>query len=288
MAKLPNKFLVNPSVRWFVQGLVDAVADNAGDILLQTTTGDLYVASAPGSGNWGSPVMNLTGPAGDDGADGADGLDGADGADGSGNLWFAGAGVPGGIPVSATATGDLYLNTLNGDVYQALSPGSASWGAPITNIMGPTGAGVPSGGTTGQILAKNSGTNYDTGWIDAPSGGGAIVSESSDFTLDTSVHTNRCTILVEPAAGTGARVMYLMTLASQPSPGYRIEVFMTGASGGYLSIATNSGAANLAALAALRAVVCYLGSNYWSVEIFSNGLGAGNAIVSVVLENSDA
>jgi hypothetical protein len=31
---------------------------------------------------------------------------------------------------------------------------------------------VPTGGTTGQILAKNSNTNFDTEWIDAPSGSG--------------------------------------------------------------------------------------------------------------------
>jgi hypothetical protein len=31
---------------------------------------------------------------------------------------------------------------------------------------------VPSGGTTGQLLAKNSNTDFDTEWIDAPSGSG--------------------------------------------------------------------------------------------------------------------
>ena len=35
----------------------------------------------------------------------------------------------------------------------------------------PSGQGVPAGGTAGQILAKVDGTNYNTGWIDAPSGG---------------------------------------------------------------------------------------------------------------------
>ena len=31
--------------------------------------------------------------------------------------------------------------------------------------VGPTGQGVPTGGTSGQVLAKNSSTNYDTSWI---------------------------------------------------------------------------------------------------------------------------
>lgn len=35
-----------------------------------------------------------------------------------------------------------------------------------------TAAGVPVGGTTGQVLAKNSNTNLDTEWIDAGVGGG--------------------------------------------------------------------------------------------------------------------
>ena len=37
--------------------------------------------------------------------------------------------------------------------------------------QGPTGAGVPQGGTTGQVLAKISNTDYDTEWIDPPKGG---------------------------------------------------------------------------------------------------------------------
>lgn len=35
----------------------------------------------------------------------------------------------------------------------------------------PSGQGVPSGGTAGQVLSKVDGTNYNTEWIDAPSGG---------------------------------------------------------------------------------------------------------------------
>ena len=41
-----------------------------------------------------------------------------------------------------------------------------------TGPAGPAGVGVPPGGTTGQVLAKASGTDYDTEWTD-PSGGAA-------------------------------------------------------------------------------------------------------------------
>ena len=41
--------------------------------------------------------------------------------------------------------------------------------------QGPTGAGVPIGGTTGQVLAKVSNTDYDTEWIDPPKGGTDLI-----------------------------------------------------------------------------------------------------------------
>ncbi|BEV44760.1 glycosyl hydrolase family 28-related protein [Afipia carboxidovorans] len=42
---------------------------------------------------------------------------------------------------------------------------------PIINASG-GGGGVPAGGTTGQVLAKASGTDYDTGWVDQTGGVG--------------------------------------------------------------------------------------------------------------------
>jgi hypothetical protein len=45
---------------------------------------------------------------------------------------------------------------------------------------GPAGPGVPTGGTAGQVLTKDSGTDYDTSWQD--SAGGAVDAEDVDFT----------------------------------------------------------------------------------------------------------
>lgn len=39
----------------------------------------------------------------------------------------------------------------------------------------PSGQGVPAGGNAGQVLAKVDGTNYNTEWIDAPSGGSDMI-----------------------------------------------------------------------------------------------------------------
>lgn len=54
------------------------------------------------------------------------------------------------------------------------------------------GNGLPAGGTTDQILAKASNANYDTKWVDAPSGGGGSGSgttkyEHNIFIKDTSL-----------------------------------------------------------------------------------------------------
>ena len=43
-----------------------------------------------------------------------------------------------------------------------------------TGPQGPAGEGVPKGGTSGQILSKKTDTDYDTEWVDAPTGGDTI------------------------------------------------------------------------------------------------------------------
>jgi len=48
-------------------------------------------------------------------------------------------------------------------------PGSS--GAPGSD--GADGVGIPAGGATGEVLAKNSGTDYDTNWVPQTGGGGA-------------------------------------------------------------------------------------------------------------------
>lgn len=50
--------------------------------------------------------------------------------------------------------------------------GAASTVPGPTGPAGPAGAGVPTGGTTGQVLAKASATDHDTAWVDPTGGGG--------------------------------------------------------------------------------------------------------------------
>ena len=122
-----------------------------------------------------------TGAAGADGAPGKDGTNGTDGADGQ----AAGFGTP-------TATIDSNTGT-PGVTVTASGPDTAKvFAFAFTNLKGDTGAtgetgpagadghdgtngvGVPAGGTTGQVLAKKSNTDYDTEWVNGGSGSGAV------------------------------------------------------------------------------------------------------------------
>ena len=57
---------------------------------------------------------------------------------------------------------------------------------------GPAGPGVPAGGTAGQVLAKRSGADRDTAWVDPAQGGvasfngrtGAVAPESGDYSVE--------------------------------------------------------------------------------------------------------
>ena len=116
-----------------------------------------------------------------------------------GTSWLSGSSAPAG---NTGTVGDWFLNTATGDAYE--KTGSSTW-VLRANLRGPTGAtgsqgpagaagptgpagpagpagaagatgaagvGVPVGGTTGQVLAKTSSTNYDTTWVTLAAGGG--------------------------------------------------------------------------------------------------------------------
>lgn len=53
-------------------------------------------------------------------------------------------------------------------------PGTAAlWSMVLEDIL-QTANGLPSGGDSSQILAKNTATDYDVGWVDPPSGSGGV------------------------------------------------------------------------------------------------------------------
>ena len=143
-----------------------------GEMGLETDTGKFKVGN--GSSTWTSLVYSsgltgATGPTGATGLTGPTGLTGSTGPTGptglTGSAGPTGATGAEGIQTSATAP----INT------------SILWADTMTTGAAGT---VPPGGTIGQVLAKNSGTNYDTEWASVGSAarplmtGGAYLSGS--------------------------------------------------------------------------------------------------------------
>lgn len=105
-----------------------------------------------------------------DGAPGPQGEPGATGADG----FSPSAAV---VMVGNTAT--ITITDKDGTTTAHISNGADGLdGAPGATgpqgPAGPAGPGVPAGGTTGQVLKKASGTDYDTEWANESGGGSSI------------------------------------------------------------------------------------------------------------------
>lgn len=101
-----------------------------GDFYIDTTNQILYGPKT--SGAWGSGV-NIKGAG-----------------------VRTGAGAPSG---GLGSDGDFYIDTTAHTIYGPKASGS--WGSSLSLV----GAGVPAGGATGQVMTKNSGTDFDTAWL---------------------------------------------------------------------------------------------------------------------------
>ena len=130
----------------------------------QGPKGDTGAAGPQGpKGDVGPPgIQGQKGDPGDTGSQGPKGDTGAAGPQGS-----KGDVGPPGIQGQKGNPGDTGSQGPKGDTGATGSPGSKG----DAGNTGPAGQGVPVGGTTGQVLIKNSGANYDTKWA-SPAGGG--------------------------------------------------------------------------------------------------------------------
>lgn len=107
-----------------------------------------------------------------DGADGKDGVDGKDGKDGvDGTVEFDDL-TP---EQKAELKGDTGATGPQGPQGPAGKDGKDG-----TNGQdGAPGVGVPTGGTSGQVLAKKTGTDFDTEWVNQSGGGGGGINYST-------------------------------------------------------------------------------------------------------------
>lgn len=113
-------------------------------------------ASASITGTAPNQTLSLTIPRGDAGTAGANGAIGPAGPANSLAIGTVTTGASGSA-ASASITGTAPNQTLNLTIPQG--PTGA------TGAAGTNGQGVPTGGTTGQVLQKRSATNYDTTWV---------------------------------------------------------------------------------------------------------------------------
>lgn len=241
-----------------------------GDYYLNTTNGDIYGPKTAGA--WGGVIFNIAegqqGPAGPTGATGAAGPAGADGrtllsgtsapasgvgANGdffintngsiiygpkAGGVWPSGVSLVG--PTGATgATGPTGPAGPTGPTGPAGATGATGATGPAgptgaTGATGPAGPGVAEGGTTGQLLAKKSGTNYDTEWVPVPAG--------TDITYDAATREVRSSTggdAVLPLVSTSGAGLAPATSFSTITYGADVELDMAALDGQYRTISLN-------------------------------------------------
>ena len=229
------------AIQWRVSGGVWADL-----VLLSAITGP---AGTPG-------IDGIKGDQGDPGQAGTPGLDGAKGDKGDkGDPGTAGtpgtngtngsAGVAGktilttsGVPaVGAGVAGDFAYDPTAQIMY---GPKTTTWpaGVSIKGAKGDKGdkgdpgsgggAGLPDGGTLGQILAKASVTDQDVAWVDPPAGGGGGGSAPLTDVRSASMNNNSTTLVkalgvAGLTSGKTYRVRILAhTMPSSPSVGIAI------------------------------------------------------------------
>ena len=220
----PSTFTWSAPGLWYQQGA-------AGQIAVGTTTTLSPGASATvnNSGTSYNAVLNFGIPQGIQGPTGSTGPTGPTGPTGSAATIAVGTtttlssgssatvnnsgsssaatfnfGIPQGIPGTA-ATIAVGTTTTTNPGTSATVTNSGTSGAAVFNFGIPKGAGVSSGGTTGQALIKNSNADYDTTWTTIT---GTLVYQGSwnastnTPTLTSSVGTNGYYYIVSVAGTT--------------------------------------------------------------------------------------
>ena len=127
-------------------------------------SGSIYASGGTigGGGGGTGPTGPAGGPRGATGSTGPTGLVGSPGVTGP-----TGQGITG----STGPIGPTGVTGFRGATGAGITGSTGPTG--VTGPKGDTGVGVPIGGSSGQVLTKNSATNYDTIWATPSAGGGS-------------------------------------------------------------------------------------------------------------------
>lgn len=178
----------------------------------------------------------VPGPAGPTGAQGPAGADGAVGA--TGPVGPAGPQGDVGATGSQGPQGDVGPQGPRGDPG---IDGAAGATGPQGDIgpTGPTGPGVPTGGSTGQVLTKTSGTDYDTDWETPDLGGGSSTMDPNPQTTDYTLVTGDAGKVIEVTSATATTLTVPPNSTAALPVGTVIGIFQAGA--GTVNVAAGAG-----------------------------------------------
>ena len=157
---------------------------------IEQVTGESQILITYDDGTEADPI-DIPTVAGADGKDGKDGTNGTNGTDG----------VSPTVEVK-TSTDSSYILTItdkNGS-YDTPNLKGADGADGQDGQDGTDGVGVPSGGTTGQVLKKKSGTDYDTEWGDSDTGtyvSGTLSAGNTSITLSNAKISTANTCLID-------------------------------------------------------------------------------------------
>ena len=147
---------------------------------------------------------------------------------------------------------EIIVETTSNEVIEVAVPGPQG----ATGANGTNGQGVPVGGTTGQVLRKVSGTNYDTEWAAAASGSGSVTSVAlagTGLSISGSPITTSGTITANVSYGTTAgtatqgndsRISNIRATSINTLSGANVPSGPSGGTGGSINLSGGAGYAD--------------------------------------------
>jgi len=142
----------------------DGSSGSSGTSGIDGSSGSSGTSGADGSSG-SSGTSGADGSSGSSGTSGNSGSSGSSGTSGIGTDGSSGSSGTSGIDGSSGSSGTSGIDGSSGSSGTSGTDGSSG-------SSGTSGQGVPAGGSTDQVLAKINGTDYNTQWVDAASGGG--------------------------------------------------------------------------------------------------------------------